>query len=194
MNVRQSLNIIRDEHRALTAMLRTLEMLVRVGPSEDPARFFATTRAMLYYIDTYPERLHHPKETKLLFPRVLAKVPALREAVSQLDLEHERGEAAVRHLQYLLMGWEFLGDSQRDEFVSALGRYVAFYNAHMRLEEAEVLAAAEQHLSDEEWQDLDRAFAENQDPLTGKHSPPVLFAALFKRILDHAPKPFGFGA
>jgi hemerythrin-like domain-containing protein len=194
MNDRQCLNIIRDEHRALAAMLNTLKMLVRVGPREDPARFFGTTRAMLYYIDEYPERLHHPKETELLFPRVLAKVPSLREAIARLDREHGRGEAAVRHLQYLLMGWEFLGESRRDEFVTALDKYVAFYSAHMRLEESEILSAAEQHLSDEEWADLDRAFAENQDPLTGKHPPSELYAALFKRILDHAPEPFGFGA
>ena len=29
---------------------------------------FSTLRAMLFYIDEFPERLHHPKESDLLFP------------------------------------------------------------------------------------------------------------------------------
>jgi len=193
MSVHESLSIIRDEHQALAAMLRSLQMLVRIGPESDPARFFVTVRAMLYYIDEYPERLHHPKETELLFPKVLAKVPSVQPAIERLDREHAKGEAAVRELQHLLMGWEFLGDTRREDFVEALERYVAFYSDHMRLEESEILPAAEQHLSDDEWADLDRAFAANQDPLTGKHPPSELYAALFKRIIDHAPEPFGFG-
>lgn len=168
-------------------------MLVQTGPAGDPARFFDILRAMLYYIDEYPERLHHPKETELLFPRVLAKVPSLQAAIDRLDREHAKGEAAVRELQHLLMGWEFLGESRRDDFVAALGRYAAFYREHMRLEESEILPAAERSLSAQEWAELDQAFAQNQDPLTGRHPPPELYAALFKCIVDRAPKPLGFG-
>ena len=193
MKFHESLRIIRDEHDALAAMLKSLHLLVRMGPGNDPARFFDTLRAMLYYIDQYPERLHHPKETGLLLPKVLARVPSVQAAVDRLDREHAKGEAAVRELQHLLLGWEFLGESRRAEFVEAFDRYVVFYRDHMRLEESEILPAAEQHLSEEEWDDLDRAFAENQDPLTGKHPAPELYAALFKRIVDHAPEPIGLG-
>lgn len=194
MNVHESLRIICEEHDALAAMLKSMHMLVGMGPGNDPARFFETLRAMLYYIDQYPERLHHPKESELLFPKVVAKAPAVRAAVDRLDREHAKGEAAVRELQHLVQGWEFLGESRRAEFVDAFDRYLVFYRDHMRLEEAEILPAAVQHLSEAEWDELDRAFAQNQDPLTGRHPAPELYAALFKRIVDHAPEPIGLGA
>ena len=60
--------IIRDEHAALSAMLRSLSMMIEHGPGEQPERFFDVLRAMLFYIDEFPERLHHPKESKFLFP------------------------------------------------------------------------------------------------------------------------------
>jgi hemerythrin-like domain-containing protein len=194
MKFHESLRIIRDEHDALAAMLKSMRLLVGMGPRSDPARFFETLRAMLYYIDQYPERLHHPKETGLLFPKVVARVPTVQAAVERLDREHAKGEAAVRELQHLVQGWEFLGEARRADFVEAFDRYVVFYRDHMRIEESEILPAAEQHLSEEEWDELDRAFAQNQDPLTGKHRPPEPYAALFKRIVDHAPEPIGFGA
>lgn len=193
MKFHPSLSVIRDEHDALAAMLKSMHLLVQMGPGNDPARFFETLRAMLFYIDQYPERLHHPKETGLLFPKVVAKAPSVQATVDRLDREHGKGEAAVRDLQHLLQGWEFLGESHRADFVAAFDRYVVFYRDHMRLEESEILPAAEQHLSEAEWDELDLAFAQNQDPLTGKHPAPELYAALFKRIVDHAPEPIGFG-
>lgn len=194
MSSHESLRVIMDEHNALTAMLKSLHMLVHKGPGSDPVRFFETSRAMLCYIDEFPERLHHPKETGLLFPKVVAKVPSVKAAVERLDREHAKGEAAVRELQHLLTGWEFLGDSRREIFVATLDRYIVFYGEHMKIEESEILPAAEKHLSEVDWADLNRAFAENQDPMTGRYTAPDLYAALFRRIVDHAPEPIGFGA
>ena len=71
----RSLEIIRDEHSSLAAMLQSMRMLVDRGPQGNPKNFFDVLRAMLFYIDEFPERLHHPKETELLFPRVAAAAP-----------------------------------------------------------------------------------------------------------------------
>ena len=65
----ESLRIIRDEHAALAAMLRSLSLMVERGPDSDPEKFFDVLRAMLFYIDEFPERLHHPKESELLASR-----------------------------------------------------------------------------------------------------------------------------
>ena len=54
-----SLRIIHDEHAALSAMLQSLRMMVRRGPGDGPEQFFDVLRAMLFYIDEFPERLHH---------------------------------------------------------------------------------------------------------------------------------------
>jgi hypothetical protein len=45
------------------------------APGDEPERFFDVLRAMLFYIDEFPERLHHPKESDLLFPKLARRVP-----------------------------------------------------------------------------------------------------------------------
>ena len=97
-----SLQIIHDEHSALAAMLRSMTMMVTRGPEDKPEQFFDVLRAMLFYIDEFPERLHHPKESRLLFPLVLQRAPEVAPVLAQLEQDHAGGEAAVRQLQHLL--------------------------------------------------------------------------------------------
>jgi hemerythrin-like domain-containing protein len=189
----RSLEIIRDEHSSLAAMLQSMRMLVDKGPGKDPKNFFDVLRAMLFYIDEFPERLHHPKETDLLFPPVVRAIPELGVAVARLDRDHEYTENAVHRIQNLLLGWELIGESRRQAFVDGFTRYVNLYLSHMRLEEEEVLPAAEQHLNDAEWKALDEAFEKNCDPLTGKYKPDPVYEQLFTRIVMNAPAPIGLG-
>ena len=65
MTKHTSLDTIRDEHSALAAILRSLRMMGERGPRDEPQGFFDVMRAMLFYIDEFPERLHHPKESDL---------------------------------------------------------------------------------------------------------------------------------
>ena len=87
-----SLQIIRDEHSSLAAMLKSMTMMVERGPGDNPERFFDVLRAMLFYIDEFPERLHHPKESDLLFPRVVRASPSVMAAVQKLEGDHMNGE------------------------------------------------------------------------------------------------------
>ena len=57
---------------------------------------------MLFYIDEFPERLHHPKESELLFPRVARLAPETAEVIARLEKDHSNSESAVRELQHLL--------------------------------------------------------------------------------------------
>ncbi len=189
-----SLRIIHDEHAALSAMLQSLRMMVQRGPGDGPEQFFDVLRAMLFYIDEFPERLHHTKETELLFPPVRARAPHLKETLDKLDRDHDRGEAAVRELQHLLLAWELLGDSRRDAFEQAVKRYLDFYLEHMKLEETVILPEAEKVLSAQDWLTLDEAFATNCDPLTGKYPRDPVYDRLFTRIVMRAPAPIGVGA
>ena len=107
----ESIRIIRDEHVALSAMLRSLGMMVERGPVDEPEIFFDVLRAMLFYIDEFPERLHHPKESDLLFPQVGRLAPETMEVIVRLEKDHASGESAVRELQHLLLAWELVGDS-----------------------------------------------------------------------------------
>ncbi len=189
-----SIRIIHDEHAALAAMLQSLRMMVQRGPGNEPEPYFDVLRAMLFYIDEFPERLHHTKETELLFPPLRARAPQLRETLDRLDQDHARGEAAVRELQHLLLAWELLGESRRAAFEVAAQRYLDFYLEHMRLEETVILPEAEKLLTAEDWQALDAAFASNCDPLTGKYPRDPVYDRLYTRIVMRAPAPIGVGA
>jgi hemerythrin-like domain-containing protein len=190
---KRSLDIIRDEHASLAAMLRSMRQLVDRGPAKDARQFFEVMRAMLFYIDEFPEQLHHPKESNLLFPKVLKKAPELMGAVDRLERDHLNSERAVRDLLHLLLAWEQLGLSRRAAFVEALGPYVESYLEHMKIEEQIILPAAASVLSDDDWTALDLAFDQNADPLTAKHPPGAAYENLFSRIVSTAPAPIGLG-
>ena len=189
----RTLDIIRDEHSSLAAMLQSMRMMVERGPGDDPRNFFDVLRAMLFYIDEFPERRHHPKESQLLFPRVAKAAPEVGLAIARLDRDHEYTERAVRDVQLLLLAWELLGESRRQQFTTEFTRYVNLYLEHMRLEEAEVLPAAERALTAADWDALDAEFEKNCDPLTGKYQPDPVYEALFSRIVRQAPAPIGLG-
>ena len=189
----RSLQIIRDEHASLAAMLQSMRMLVEKGPDTSRTVFFDVVRAMLFYIDEYPERLHHPKESNLLFPKVVKASPKVLGAVDRLERDHMYSEKAARELQHLLLSWELLGAARRPAFEEAFKKYVDFYLDHMKLEEDVILPDAEKTLSAQDWAEVDAAFEQNADPLTGKYPPTAEYEKLFSMIVQRAPAPIGLG-
>jgi hemerythrin-like domain-containing protein len=188
-----TLQIIRDEHAALAAVLRSLSMMLERGPQDEPERFFNVVRAMLFYIDEFPERLHHPKESDLLFPKIARRAPELMPVIGRLESDHMKGEGKVRALQHLLLAWELIGESRRDAFLDAAREYMEFYLEHMRIEETQILPAAEKLLAPDEWDVLDVAFLASRDPLAGGPREPT-YDRLFTRIVMSAPAPIGVGS
>ena len=193
MAIPRSLQIIRDEHASLAAMLQSMRMLVERGPDEGRKTFFDVLRAMLFYIDEFPERLHHPKESNLLFPKVVKTSPKVLGAVDRLERDHMYSEKAARELQHQLLAWELLGPSRREAFQQAFAKYIDFYLDHMNLEEQVILPEAEKTLSAQDWAEIDAAFEKNADPLTGKYPPSTEYENLFSLIVQRAPAPIGLG-
>ncbi len=189
-----ALDVIHDEHQALAAMLRSMSMLLAQARRENAMPDFDVLRAMLFYVDEFPEKLHHAKESELLFRKLRQRVPELVPVLDRLDAEHAKGEAAIRELEHALLAFEVLGRSRRDAFEQAVERYVRFYLEHMAVEESQVIPAARRELGEADWAELDAAFAANQDPLTGKHDASADYAPLFRRIVMTAPAPIGLGA
>ncbi|HXD43292.1 MAG TPA: hemerythrin domain-containing protein [Ramlibacter sp.] len=181
-----ALQIIRDEHAALATVLRSLAVILERGPLDEPERFFDVVRAILFYIDEFPERLHHPKESDLLFPKLARAAPGLMPVIGRLESDHMKGEGRVRALQHLLLGWELIGESRRAGFLAAAREYIDFYLEHMRVEEIQILPAVEQHLSPLDWEALDAAFLSSRDPLAGGAREPC-YDRLFSRIVMMTP-------
>ncbi len=188
-----ALDVIRDEHQALAAMLRSLSMLLKQSRRDGTPPPFDVLRAMLFYIDAFPERLHHPKESELLFPLLRERAPELVPVLDRLEGDHAHGERGVRALEHALLAFEVMGDeAHRQAFEDAAERYIAAYLEHMASEERDVLPAARRLLSDADWAALGAAFAANRDPLTG-HEPEDDYRRLFSTIVNRAPAPVGLG-
>ncbi len=184
--------IIHAEHAALSAVLRSIVMLLAEHRRRGTPPDFATLRAMLFYIDEFPERRHHRKESELLFPKLRARAPQARDALDRLEGEHARGERAIRDLEHALLAYEMMGEPRREAFEHLAQRYADFYFAHMRTEETQILPLAERLLSADDWAELDEAFASHRDPLTG-HPPEAEYRELFTRIANRVPAPLGLG-
>ena len=189
-----TLRVIREEHASLAAVLHSLRLMLDQGPGDKPSAFFDVMRAMLFYIDEFPERQHHPKESRWLFPKVAERSSEAAEAIARLERDHAGGEAAVRELQHLLLGWELMGDARREAFAVALAKYMDFYLEHMRLEETVVLPAAQKHLQPGDWVAMDAAFASNTNPLAPGQARDPAYDRLFTRIVMRAPSPIGLGS
>jgi hemerythrin-like domain-containing protein len=187
-----TLRSLRDEHLALTALLRTLLLLIAQARTARTPPDFGALRALLFYIEEFPEKRHHRKESDLLFPKLRARTPLQRALLDRLDEEHVRGEHRVRQLQHDLNACEFLGESQRTRFEEAVQGYVDFYLTHMALEEREILPLARHVLTPEDWEELDEATGIDRDPLVARRAD-APWEELFQRVVARIPAPFGFG-
>jgi hemerythrin-like domain-containing protein len=186
-----TLKIIRDEHRSISAVLHGLKQLARAAAEPGVRPEFDVFHAMIYYIDQYPERLHHPKEDRYLFARLALRAPQAAALVEQLRAEHAQGARLIRSLEQALVGFEVGWSGGLEKFRAAIDDYAEFHWNHMRKEEQELLPLAERHLTAEDWRVVDEAFAGNADPISDLREKD--FDKLFTRIVNLAPAPVGVG-
>ena len=186
------IRILRDEHRSMAAVLHGLRHLAHA--SRDPAARprFEVFRAMIRYIDEFPERLHHPKEDTYLFARLALRAPEMAPLIDALRAEHVEGAKRVRDLEHALDEYEGNWPHWSGPFIAVVEDYVEFHRRHMRREELEALPAAERALKEEDWRAIEDAFAGNQDPIADLREQDL--AQLFTRIVSIAPAPIGLGA
>ena len=187
----KSIRVLYDEHRSIAAVLHGLLALVRTAqdPAVEPE--FPVFHAMIGYIDAFPERLHHPKEDQFLFARLAERSPEARPLIDELRAEHVMGAKLVRELEAALLAFEANGARGLPAFSAAVDAYARFHWDHMRKEEHDLLPIAERHLTAEDWQAIDDAFAGNVDPISDLREQD--FSQLYQRIVSLAPDPVGLG-
>src|SRR6185503_8229141 len=187
----KAITILKSEHQSISAVLTALKELARMAQDATVRPRFQVLRSILRYIDEYPEQLHHPKEDKYLFARLVARAPETRLLVEELQAEHDEGARLIRELERALLFFEEGWPAGAREFLKAVDAYAEFHWKHMRKEEQQLLPLAERHLSAEDWKAIDAAFAANRDPIAGMQERD--FEKLFSRIVTLAPEPVGLG-
>jgi hemerythrin-like domain-containing protein len=181
-----------DDHRSIAAVLHGMKYLVHEQRSTAGAIDLTVFRAMIYYLDVFSERQHHPKEDEFLFPAIRQKTDEANDVIQRLEQEHSMGEKAMRELEQSLVRYEAGGASEYESFAEAVDRYVDHYLGHMRAEEQELMPIARRVLDSEDWARIETAFAGHEDPLA-PHAGESDMDKLFQRIVELAPSPIGMG-
>ena len=186
-----ALTIIRDEHRTIEAILHGMEYLVRetrAGRKIDPR----VLHAMLYYLDTFAERMHHPREDRYLFGIIRQRSAEAHALIAILEEEHAAGATSIRRLTQAMIRFEEGGDKEFAAFEREVHNYAAAYRNHMRREEEQLFPLARELLTPFDWVMVDAAFKEHLDPLASAREMKD-FETLFNRIVNLAPPPIGLG-
>jgi hemerythrin-like domain-containing protein len=185
----RAITLIQEEHEALGSVLRALRDITDAARKSGRPPDFDIMRAMLFYMDEMPARLHHTVEEELLFPRIRERCPPLRPVLDRLEAEHGRGEVAVQDLERALTAWELMGNERREAFELPLHAYVQGYLGHMEVEENYVLSVAQEYLSEADWRELNSAFERQRGTLA--ESTVQAHRALLTRVLSlqHLPEP-----
>lgn len=187
----EAIQIIRDEHLAISAVLYSLKYLVKeMRKGAEPN--FPLLRAILDYIVSYPDRWHHPKEDKYLFAAVKRRTQEADALVAKLEREHTLGYPMIEELTRHLVAFQGGDGGAREAFFDLAERYAELEWAHLRTEEEVLLPIAERVLTADDWAEINTAFRENDNPLFGI-KPKEEAEALYQRILSLAPAPIGFG-
>jgi hemerythrin-like domain-containing protein len=184
-----AVNIIRSEHRSIAAVLHGLLYFARRLADGQAVPDYKVLRAMLYYLDAFPERSHHPKENRYLFAKLRSRTSDAEDIISRLEDDHIRGEHKIRALMRAIIWVECGGSAYYKEFAMMVEEYAQFHWRHMGLEEDIIMPLAERTLTEEDWSQIDAAFSGNVDPLVGIEN----FEELFTRIVTLAPPPIGVG-
>lgn len=188
----QAIRIIQDEHRALAAVLHGMRYLVREIRERGADPMFEVLGAMIYYIDAFPERVHHPRESEYLFRFLRARCKAAAPILDLLEEEHRAGSQYIRGLEQALARYQQGGAPEFAAFAAAVDEYAAFQNEHMRREERDILPLAKRHLLPADWEIIDSAFSGGAVPLFSPETAEE-YRKLFDRIVMLAPPPIGVG-
>lgn len=188
----QAIRIIEDDHRALAAVLHGMRYLVREIAERGAAPRFDVLGAMIYYIDAFPERVHHPRESEYLFRFLRTRCREAAPILDVLEDEHRAGSEYVRRLGQALARYQGGGAAEFPGFATAVDSFASFELEHMRREEKQIMPLARAHLLPSDWEVIDAAFGGGAVPIFNPKTTDE-YAKLFDRIVLLAPPPIGVG-
>lgn len=186
------LDIIREEHRSIYAVLDGLRCLAQysfTGKGTIDPRVF---RGMLHYLETYAARLHHPKEDRYLFAAMRQFGPKTEAVIARLERDHAGGERALRDLDHCLARCEAANEKRFAAFANAVEDYARDYLLHMKKEEEEVFPLALKLLTAADWAVIDKAYSDDHDPFISAQEKRDL-KEILDRVVKLAPPSIGLG-
>lgn len=186
----QALNTIRAEHRTLAAVIHNLKDLLSEVHAERMKVDFPLLWSMVYYIDAFPDRLHHPKEDEWLFRLLRQRTHEADALIDELQRQHTHEPQALSEIRRWLGNVEAGVPGSMDGLMRTVATYADFTWRHLKTEEHELIPLAESHLISADWDEIAQAFAQNADPLNGFGEADA-FHQRFREIVERTPAPLG---
>jgi hemerythrin-like domain-containing protein len=180
-----AMQVIQSEHQSIAAVLQGLRFLAEALRKDGTTPDCTILRAMLFYLDTFSDRFHHPKEDRYLFARMRKRTNEAEDIIARLEVDHAQGEKRLCELTQMVIRLEFASNEYAKPFIEKVEEYIEFYFRHMGLEEDIVLPLAQRTLTAEDWGEIDSAFSSNMDPLLGVDAKKS-YDQLFARIVGFA--------
>jgi hemerythrin-like domain-containing protein len=121
---------------------------------------------------------HHAGEDKLLWPKLLERVPAeLAPTVELMERQHEGVHEVIEEMNAALGRWRTGAvETHRDQLAGALDRLHALLVEHLAAEEQHILPLASRSLTEEEWGELGKDGMAAQE----KNKLPMIFGMIMK--------------
>ncbi len=169
----------RAEHASFQKILALLQsQLDAFHRGEDPD--LSIMADIVVYLRDYSDGVHHPRED-VAFARLAAKRPELKLPIARLQQEHrviaKAGEALREKIEGALGGAML----PRGELEIAAATYLVYYGNHIAKEEEDVIGAAGETLTAEDWDAVRKAVPDRADPVFGA-SPAARYAELRRRL------------
>jgi nucleotide-binding universal stress UspA family protein/hemerythrin-like domain-containing protein len=180
---RAAIDIIKDEHRAIAAVVHGLRrQAARLNGETAEAPDLDFVAALLHYIRAFPDVLHHPKEERHLFSRLAQRDGELDAVLATLEQEHRDGGAHLAAIDALLV--EVRQDAARQgELAAAIEGFADAQWQHISTEEKLILPAARRLLGEDDWRAIEDAFRQNGDCRVGSEQD-LAFRQLFVRLMN----------
>jgi len=184
--------IIKDEHRSFAAVIKGMQHLMEQAEAGGGGANFRLLRASIYYIETFTEALHHPKEEAYLFRLLRSRTREFDRELARLEREHIEEEQTYYELARALRRYQNSNEDGEAAFAHTLERFAEAAWEHMRFEEEVILPAAARYLSPEDWKEIGEAFFRNADPRFGRE-PDEEFHRLFGELQSLIPEGTSLG-
>ena len=187
----RALQVLADEHQSLAAILHAIRFMLKEIQEGRLQPDLKLLRAMVHYLEAYPEQRHHPHEDRFLFRRLQQRTEEGKELLDKLFAQHADAPARIRRLEDALDAYEG-APADVSGLAAAFDAYADFYRSHMVLEEVEILPLLRRHFTAEDWAEIDAELAAAGDGMG--NIPSEDFEASFSKLVAAAPAPIGLGS
>ena len=160
----RALAVYRDEHRSIAAvmheMTRRAQICVERHTNPDQTLF----RAMLHYLEHFPNQQHHKREEQCLFPKLRGYDEGLDALIDKLEAQHYSDADHLKQIGEALRACETGGNHEVRELARRIDLYAELTWDHMTLEDKVLLGHARQIFTEQDWEEVAHSFLENDAP------------------------------